>query len=38
MGYVLLFSIVWPLTAVCASVNNALELRSDLYKATHNWG
>ena len=32
MGYVLLFSICWPLVAACASINNALEQRSDLYK------
>ena len=34
MGYVLLFSIAWPLSALCASVNNILEIRSDLFKVT----
>jgi len=33
-GYVLLFSIAWPLTAVCAAINNALEIRSDVYRVT----
>jgi len=34
MGYVLLFSIAWPLAAVCATVNNVFEIRSDLFKVT----
>jgi len=33
-GYVLLFSIAWPLTSVCASVNNVLETRADFFKLT----
>ena len=33
-GYVLLFSVAWPFTAVCAGVNNVLELRADLFRVT----
>ncbi|KAF9980128.1 hypothetical protein BGZ65_005518 [Modicella reniformis] len=31
-GYVTLFSVVWPLTSLCAFINNWIELRSDAAK------
>ncbi|CAG8608697.1 3225_t:CDS:2 [Paraglomus brasilianum] len=31
-GYVSLFAVVWPLTPICAFVNNWIELRSDAIK------
>lgn len=35
MGYVVLFSAAFPLAAVCALVNNVLEIRSDAFKLVH---
>ncbi|KAI8596552.1 calcium-activated chloride channel-domain-containing protein [Dissophora ornata] len=31
-GYITLFSVIWPLTGLCAFVNNWIELRSDAAK------
>jgi len=33
-GYVLLFSIAWPLCAVCAAINNLFETQADFFKMT----
>ncbi|KAG0262946.1 hypothetical protein DFQ27_002013 [Actinomortierella ambigua] len=35
-GYVSLFSVIWPLTGLCAFVNNWVELRSDAAKISYN--
>ncbi|KAF9192876.1 hypothetical protein BGZ51_004639 [Haplosporangium sp. Z 767] len=35
-GYVSLFSVIWPLTGLCAFVNNWVELRSDAAKVSYN--
>ncbi|KAF9999508.1 hypothetical protein BGZ65_005143 [Modicella reniformis] len=35
-GYVSLFSVIWPLTGLCAFVNNWVELRSDAAKISFN--
>ncbi|KAF8982690.1 hypothetical protein BGZ46_000808 [Entomortierella lignicola] len=35
-GYVSLFSVIWPLTGLCAFVNNFVELRSDAAKISYN--
>ncbi|KAF9435753.1 hypothetical protein BGZ76_005589 [Entomortierella beljakovae] len=35
-GYVSLFSVIWPLTGLCAFVNNFVELRSDAAKISFN--
>ncbi|KAF9365569.1 hypothetical protein BGX34_009478 [Mortierella sp. NVP85] len=35
-GYVSLFSVIWPLTGLCAFVNNWVELRSDAVKISFN--
>ncbi|KAF9900033.1 hypothetical protein BX616_002728, partial [Lobosporangium transversale] len=35
-GYVSLFSVIWPLTGLCAFVNNWIELRSDAAKISYN--
>ncbi|KAF9357751.1 hypothetical protein BGX26_003147 [Mortierella sp. AD094] len=35
-GYVSLFSVIWPLTGLCAFVNNFVELRSDAAKIAYN--
>ncbi|KAG9069435.1 hypothetical protein KI688_010337 [Linnemannia hyalina] len=35
-GYVSLFSVIWPLTGLCALVNNWVELRSDAAKISYN--
>lgn len=35
-GYVSLFSVIWPLTALCAFINNWIELRSDAAKICFN--
>ncbi|KAI1319359.1 hypothetical protein EDD11_004225 [Mortierella claussenii] len=31
-GYITLFSVIWPLTSLCAFINNWIELRSDAAK------
>ncbi|KAG0334370.1 hypothetical protein BG000_008389 [Podila horticola] len=35
-GYVSLFSVIWPLTGLCAFLNNWVELRSDAAKISYN--
>ncbi|XP_026468140.1 anoctamin-8 [Ctenocephalides felis] len=35
MGYVVLFSSAFPLAALCALLNNLLEIRSDAFKLVH---
>ncbi|KAG0056381.1 hypothetical protein BGZ83_005297 [Gryganskiella cystojenkinii] len=35
-GYVSLFSVIWPLTGLCAFINNWVELRSDAAKISYN--
>ncbi|KAG0237513.1 hypothetical protein BGW42_000723 [Actinomortierella wolfii] len=35
-GYVSLFSVIWPLTGLCAFINNWVELRSDAAKISFN--
>ncbi|KAG0340982.1 hypothetical protein BG004_006206 [Podila humilis] len=35
-GYVSLFSVIWPLTGLCALINNWVELRSDAAKISYN--
>ncbi|KAF9579680.1 hypothetical protein BGW38_003964, partial [Lunasporangiospora selenospora] len=35
-GYVSLFSVIWPLTGLCAFINNWIELRSDAAKICYN--
>ncbi|KAF9976685.1 hypothetical protein BGZ73_008082 [Actinomortierella ambigua] len=35
-GYVSLFSVIWPVTGLCAFMNNWVELRSDAAKISYN--